>query len=83
MNKPQNLNYLTRFEYIQGSKSKNIDQKSQDEELELISIDIFKKNNIFEITLLFLNNKIITLTAEIREVILEDQKSLNEKNTEL
>ena len=42
-----------------------------------------KKNNIFEITLLFLNNKIITLTAEIIEVILEDQKSLNDKNTEL
>jgi hypothetical protein len=32
---------------------------------------------------LFLNNKIITLTAEIIEVILEDQKSLNDKNTEL
>jgi len=31
----------------------------------------------------FLNNKIITLTAEIIEVILEDQKSLNDKNTEL
>jgi len=77
------INSIIRFEYIQGSKSKNIDQKNQDEELELISIDIFKKNNIFEITLLFLNNKIITLTAEIIEVILEDQKSLNDKNTEL
>jgi len=41
------INSIIRFEYIQGSKSKNIDQKNQDEELELISIDIFKKNNIF------------------------------------
>ena len=31
----------------------------------------------------FLNNKIITLTAEIIEVILEDQKNLDDKNTEL
>ena len=72
------INSVIRFEYIQECKSKNINQKKQDEELELISIDIFKKNNIFEIILLFLNNKIITLTAEIIEVILEDQKSIND-----
>ena len=72
------IDSIIRFEYIHSSQSKNINQKNQDEELELISIDIFKKNNIFEITLLFLNNKIITLTAEIIEVILEDQKSVND-----
>tara|TARA_B100000579_G_C22205372_1_gene564809 strand:+ start:65 stop:463 length:399 start_codon:yes stop_codon:yes gene_type:complete len=72
------INSVIRFEYIQECKSKNINQKKQDEELELISIDIFKKNTIFEIILLFLNNKIITLTAEIIEVILEDQKSIND-----
>ena len=82
-NSSNKLNSIIRFEYIQASKSKNIDQKKQNQDLELISIDIFKKNNIFEITLLFLNNKIITLTAEIIEVILEDQKNLNDKNTEL
>ena len=34
--------------------------------------------NIFEITLLFMDNKIITLTAEIIEVTLEDQKNIND-----
>ena len=74
------INSIIRFEYIQSSKSKNINQINQNEELKLISIDIFKKNNIFEITLLFLNNKIITLNAEIIEVILEDQKLDKDEN---
>ena len=77
-NSSNKLNSIIRFEYIQASKSKNIDQKKQNQDLELISIDIFKKNNIFEITLLFMNNKIITLTAEIIEVTLEDQKNIND-----
>ena len=72
------VNSIIRFEYIQSSRSKNIDQKIKNQELELISIEIYKKNNFFEITLLFLNNKIITLIAEIVEVILEDQKTLND-----
>ena len=78
-NSSNKLNSIIRFEYIQASKSKNIDQKKQNQDLELISIDIFKKNNIFEIILLFLNNKIITLNAEIIEVTLEDQKNINDK----
>ena len=72
------INSIIRFEYIQSSKSKNINQINQNEELKLISIDIFKKNNIFEIILLFLDNKIITLSAEIIEVTLEDQKKIND-----
>ena len=77
-NSSNKLNSIIRFEYIQASKSKNIDQKKQNQDLELISIDIFKKNNIFEIILLFMDNKIITLTAEIIEVTLEDQKNIND-----
>ena len=77
-NSSNKINSIIRFEYIQASKSKNIDQKKQNQDLELISIDIFKKNNIFEITLLFMNNKIITLSAEIIEVTLEDQKNIND-----
>jgi len=72
------INSIIRFEYIQSSKSKNINQINQNEELKLISIDTFKKNNIFEIILLFLDNKIITLSAEIIEVTLEDQKNIND-----
>ena len=77
-NSSNKLNSIIRFEYIQASKSKNIDKKKQNQDLELISIDIFKKNNIFEITLLFMNNKIITLSAEIIEVTLEDQKNIDD-----
>ena len=77
-NSSNKLNSIIRFEYIQASKSKNIDQKKQNQDLELISIDIFKKNNIFEITLLFMNNKIITLSAEIIEVTLEDKKNIDD-----
>ena len=54
-------------------KSKNIDQKKEDLTLEMITIDVLKKNNQFEITLLFKNNAFITLYTEIIEVTLEDQ----------
>lgn len=72
------INSVIRFEYINSSKSKNINQKDQNLELELMSIDLLKKNNLYEIILLFSNNGIITLNAEIIEVILEDQKDIND-----
>ena len=78
-NKAKKINSILKFEYISASKSKNIDQNINDTILELISINLFKKDENYEITLLFLNNVIITLTAEIIEVTLEDQK-LNEKD---
>jgi len=77
--KEKKINSILKFEYISASKSKNIDQNDRDEIIELISINLFKKNQNYEITLLFLNNIIITLTAEIIEVTLEDQK-INDKN---
>ena len=76
----QLINSVIKFEYIESSKSKNIDQNQHDLILELLAINIFKKNRNFEITLLFSKNRIITLTAEIIEVTLEDQKILNVKN---
>lgn len=79
-NNQSRINSIIRFEYINNSKSKNIDQKKQNEELKLLSIEILKKNEIFEIMLLFSDNKIITLTAEIIEVILEDQKLDKDEN---
>ena len=48
-----------------------------------MAIDIFKKNNNYEISLLFSNNGLITLSAEIIEVTLEDQKILDDKNYKL
>ena len=76
----QLINSIIKFEYIESSKSKNIDQNQHDLILELLAINIFRKNGYFEITLLFSKNRIITLTAEIIEVTLEDQKILNVKN---
>ena len=74
------LNSIISFYYIQSSKSKNIDQNDKDLLLELMAINVFKKKKNFEITLLFSKNRIITLTAEVIEATLEDQKVLNDKN---
>ncbi len=72
------LNSIIRFEYVETSKSKNINQSNPDIEMELISIEFFKKEQNYEITLLFSNNRIITLSVETIEAILEDQKTLND-----
>ena len=74
------INSIIKFEFIESSKSKNIDQNDHKLVLELLAIDLFKKDHNFQITLLFSKNKIITLTAEVIEVTLEDQKVLNDKN---
>ena len=66
---------VIKFEYILSSKSKNINQKNGNVILELVAIDLFKKDNNYEINLLFSNNGLITLTAEIIDVTLEDQKN--------
>ena len=71
----QKVKSIVKFEYIESSKSKNIDLNKIDSYLELIAINLFKNNKNYEITLLFSNNAIITLAAEIVEVVLEDQNT--------
>ena len=78
-NKNEQINSIIKFEFINSSKSKNIDQKDPNLSLELLTIDIFKKEQNFEIIMLFSKNRIITLSAEIIEVTLEDQKLENDK----
>ena len=73
-NKSEKINSIIKFEFIESSKSKNIDQSNQEIILELLAIDLVKKNQKYEIILLFSNNAFITLSAEIVEVTLEDQK---------
>ena len=73
-NKSEKINSIIKFEFIEFSKSKNIDQSNQEIILELLAIDLVKKNQNYEIILLFSNNAFITLSAEIIEVTLEDQK---------
>ena len=79
-NKKRLINSIIKFEFINSSKSKNIDQNDTNLTLELLAIDIFKKGENFEITMLFSKNRIITLAAEVIEVTLEDQKIVNDKN---
>ena len=65
---------------IKLDKSKNINQSNGDLILELFAIDIFKKKENFEIVLLFSKNGIITLSTEVIDVTLEDQKIENDKS---
>ena len=74
-NKSEKINSIIKFEFIESSKSKNLDQSNQEIILELLAIDLVKKNQNYEIILLFSNNAFITLSAEIIEVTLEDQKN--------
>ena len=76
-NSNEKVKSIVKFEYIEKSKSKNIDFNNIKTYLELVAINIFKDNKNYEITLLFSNNAIITLTAEIVEVVLEDQNIKN------
>ena len=69
---------VIKFEFIESSKSKNINQNNLDIELELLAIDLFKRDYNYEITLLFSKNRFITLSSEVIEVVLEDQKLSND-----
>ena len=49
------INSICKFEFVDRVKSKNIDQINKNLIIELLAIDILKKDNNFEITLLFVN----------------------------
>ena len=78
--KNEKINSIIKFEFIDSSKSINIDQNDPNLLLQLLAINIFKRERNFEITLLFSNNGIITLSTEIIEVTLEDQKKNDKSN---
>ena len=77
--KNKKIESILKFEYIEKSKSKNIIQDNDNKSLKLITIDIFKKNNNFEISLLFSDNAVINLETEIIEATLEDFKKVNDE----
>ena len=79
-NNKNSIKSVIKFEFIDKSKSKNIDQNNPNILLELLAIDIFKREQNFEITLLFSKNRFITLTSEVIEVTLEDQKLRDDKS---
>ena len=66
------VNSMIKFDFIEESKSKNIDQKNKKNVLELLAIEQFRRNNLLEIILLFSNNAAITLSTELIDVTLED-----------
>ena len=74
----EKVNSICKFEFVDNVKSKNVDQNNKDKILELLAIDLFKKEENFEITLLFQDNAFITLSTEIIEVTLEDQNKKND-----
>ncbi len=76
--KNQKISSILKFEFIDSSKSKNINQKDNKILLKLIAIKLFKVKKNYEITLLFSNNAIINLSAEIIEATLEDLKQIND-----
>ena len=78
--KNKKIESILKFEYIEKSKSKNIIQDNDNKIIKLITIDIFKKNNNFEISLLFSDNAVINLETEIIEATLEDFKKVNDEN---
>ena len=73
---PQIINSVCKFEFVEGVKSKNIDQNNKDLVLEFFSINLIKNGDKFEINLIFNNNSCITLFTEIIEVTLEDQNKI-------
>ena len=77
-NSNDKINSILKFEFIEKSKSKNIDQKIEDNVLELLAIETYKKEKNNEIVLLFSNNGIINLFCEIIECTLEDVKVKND-----
>ena len=79
-NEKNKVNSIIKFEFIDSSKSKNINHNNPDKIIELLAIDLLKREQNYEIILLFSNNAFITLTAEIIEVTLEDQKNIDDKS---
>ena len=77
-NPKEKINSILKFEFIDKSQSKNINQNNNENILVLLAIDLFKKQNNYEIILLFSNNGIITLEAEIMEVTLEDLRQVDD-----
>ena len=67
---------ICKFDFIDQVKSKNINQKTKDEILELKAIDYLKNKKDYEINLIFDNNRYIVLNAETIEARLEDQNEI-------
>ena len=77
--KNKKVKSICRFDYVYKVKSKNIDQKNEENILELVAIDYMKNKDNYEINLIFRNNEHIALTTETIEVRLEDQSDIKKR----
>ena len=75
-NESKKINSICKFEFVDAVKSKNLKQKDSEQKLELITINHLKKDENFEITLMFNDNACITLSTEVIEVTLDDQNKI-------
>ena len=75
-NEDKRVNSILRFDFVEKSRSKNVDQSDQEAVLELVGIDYLKNNDVYEINLIFNNNAHIALTTETIEARLEDQSEI-------
>ena len=74
------INSICKFEFVDSVKSKNINQNDINLVLELITIDLLKNEQNYEINLIFSKNVYITLLTEIVEATLIDQKKIDDKS---
>ena len=77
--KNQKIKSICKFEFVDSVKSKNIDQNDVNSVLKLLTIDIFKVGEKYEITLLFKNNVFITLSSEVLDISLVDQEKIDDE----
>ena len=68
--------------YDFSTKLNNFKFLDKDEILKLLAVDQLKKENNYEIILLFSSNRYITLNAEVIDIELTDQLT-NDKDTKL
>ena len=76
-NEKKKINSICKFEFVDSVKSKNIKQEDPKKKLELVTIDHLKKDENFEITLIFNNNAYIRLSTEIIEATLDDLNKIS------
>tara|TARA_Y100000816_G_C25897733_1_gene468300 strand:- start:156 stop:545 length:390 start_codon:yes stop_codon:yes gene_type:complete len=66
------INSIIKFDFVDSSKSKNINQNNNKNILQLLTIELFKSEKNLDIVIFFVNNAAITLKAEVLEATLED-----------
>jgi hypothetical protein len=74
------INSIIKFDHILSTKSKNFKFSDKKMMLEILAIDLLKKDHNYKIILLFSNNRFITLNAEVVSVELTDQIIIDDKN---